>query len=203
MSEELPLDDREDDKNLGVSIDANFDSKLLKEYPEQVRTTQKVLDEDYEASCKQKELHKNKHIEQIYDLRICFAWISMILVIVCTCLLFVLLFSQGMKCISLQTIRGILSVLVCSSIGFIVAIIFKNMPRFKDYSKVMKLVFTLLCGTLGLGFSLRENYDGVFHFELSNSIMNTVIISFIVNIIGLLTIVFWWLYPKKDKETLN
>lgn len=49
-------------------------------------------------------------------------------------------------------------------------------------------------------FFLEKSYDGVFHFELSDSIMNTVIISFIVNIIGLLAIVFWWLYPKKDKE---
>lgn len=200
MSEELSLDDREDDKNLGVSIDASFDHILLAEHPKQVRTKQKVLDKDWEESSKEKERQKNKHKVQVYDLRICFAWISMILVIVCTCLLFVILFSQGMKCISLQTIRGILNVLSCGSIGFITAVIFETIPWFKDVHKLTRLIYTILCGTVGLCFSLKKSYDGVFHFELSDSIMNTVIISFIVNIIGLLAIVFWWLYPKKDKE---
>lgn len=71
MSEELPLDDREDDKNLGVSIDASFDHILLAEHPKQVRTKQKVLDKDWEESRKEKERQKNKHKVQVYDLRIC------------------------------------------------------------------------------------------------------------------------------------
>lgn len=200
MSEELPLNDREDDKNLGVSIDANFDRKLLTENPEQVRTKQRVLDKDWEESRKEKERQKNKHRGQVYDLRICFAWISMLLVVACTCLLFIILFSQGMKCISIQTIRVILNVLACSSIGFIIAVFIENMPVTKDEFKWMKLVFPLFTGTIGLSFSLKKQYDGVFYFELSDSIMNTVIISFIVNIIGLLSIVFWWLYPKKERE---
>lgn len=74
------------------------------------------------------------------------------------------------------------------------------MPVTKDEFKWMKLVFPLFTGTIGLSFSLKKQYDGVFYFELSDSIMNTVIISFIVNIIGLLSIVFWWLYPRKERE---
>ncbi|MEG2236398.1 MAG: hypothetical protein RRY13_01915 [Akkermansia sp.] len=202
MDELPPLEDVDDEKNISATIDANFDeNQVLANLAnlDNVKTKQKVLDEDADESAKEKKRAKNNHRINIYAMRIVFAWISMLLVIACTCMLFFVLLAQGLECISLQALRCITNALCGLSLGIIVGFFMDYYIINNDKYKVFRLIAPVVFIVLLIALTIKRKYDGVYPFHLDTSIINTVVISFIVNIIGLLAIVFLWLYPKKEK----
>lgn len=199
MDDQLPLKGVDDDKNISATIDANFDKKLILGDLDNVKTKQKVLDEDADESAKEKKRAKNNHRINIYSMRIVFAWISMLLVIGCTCMLFFVLLAQGLGCVSLQALRCITNALWGLSAGIAFGFFIDYYIINNDKYKVFRLIAPVFFIILLIALTIKRKYDGVYSFHLDTSIINTVVISFVVNIIGLLAIVFLWLYPKKEK----
>lgn len=198
MGEDVYPNDQNDLKSIRAATEASIENKLLQRFPEKTNTKQKVLDRDYENSCRDKEKLKNIHKTKIYDLRIIFAWISMTLVIFCTCLLFFLLFAQGLGCISLQALKSITNTLIGLSSGLILGFFLDYFVIERREYKVFRILAPVILSISLLGITIKRTYVGVYDFNLDNNIIITVIISFIVNIIGLLAAVFFWLYPQKN-----
>ncbi len=174
------------EQDLSPAIEADFEKRLKNTSSvKNPKYNHKISDQEWESRQK----NKTRHIAKVYDLRIYFAWIAMSLVIICTTLLFVILFAQGMQCISMQTIRAILYVGIGAIIGFSAGSILDEMPLF-DKNKPCKYILSIFLAGVGLIVSLKKNHEGVYPFYLDVSVLKTVIISFIVNIIGLLSIVF-------------
>ncbi|MEG0025528.1 MAG: hypothetical protein RR719_09325, partial [Akkermansia sp.] len=102
-------------------------------------------------------------------------------------------------CISLQALRCITNALCGLSLGIIFGFFMDYYIINNDKYKVFRLIAPVFFIVLQIALTIKRKYDGVYPFHLDTSIINTVVISFIVNIIGLLAIVFLWLYPKKEK----
>lgn len=157
--------------------------------------------------------YKNHYTHRVYDLRIQFAWATFLLVVVWLAADIIVIFASGISKLSVRMVYInigallglIFGILLGKIVFFIWYIVFnkKYIDEKNDtdcFSWILSMFFAVI-GAAGIGWwgSEKITKEAMLPFHLSDAVLITMITTTTASVIGILILVFNWLFPNKKK----